>query len=67
MDIQELQLERDALQKRLRAKIQEELSHFYNATGIHVDSVSVYLQSVWTISKVKPDYFVQEVSVDLDF
>lgn len=66
MNIQELQLERDALQKRLKVKIQKELEAFTEFTGVGVDFINIHMESIWAIHKPLPDYFVSEVNVNLD-
>lgn len=66
MNIQELQSERDALQKRLRSIIQSELDQFQNKTGVGVNSVSTYLVSFQAISGTKATYIINKVQVDLD-
>ncbi len=66
MNIQELQAERDALQKRLRSYIQEELRSFRIQTGVGISSVNVHLVHLQEIGWSINDYIVDEVQVGLE-
>lgn len=66
MNIQELQSERDALQRKLREYIHKELFAFQEKTGVSVDSVYVDMVSYQQLLFEKPKYYVSNVKVGLD-
>lgn len=66
MNIQELQAERDALEKRLRKYIQSELQQFQEYTKIGMSSINILLIDVKEIYGTKVEYLVNNVQVELD-
>lgn len=66
MNIQELKIEREAFENRLRKMLQQEVSYFQEITGVCVKSIDVDMLSAKIISKPNLDYFVEKVKVNLD-
>lgn len=67
MNIDELQNEKDALEKRLQTLISKELDGFSNKTGVSIENVSVYLITVGEYGERREKYILGSVSCKIAF
>ena len=67
MYIDELQKEKDALEKRLQDIIGQELDGFAKKTGVSIEDVSVYLITVGEYGEKRKEYILGNVSCKIAF
>ena len=65
MNIEELKIQRDQLDRDMEAELSRLLNKFYGETGVSPSSISVYMHDVTTLTDHRPVRWVTRVQCDL--